>query len=398
MKRKLSILLVGIGGYGLNYLNALIGTHGNEEWELLGAVDPYPLKCPKYNDLLMLGIPVYPSMDDFYNVSAADLAIISSPIQYHAEQTCKALSFGSHVLCEKPAAATIQDISKMKEASDKSRKFIAIGYQWSFSDAVLRLKHDILEGKLGRPLRMKTIVLWPRGKDYYARAWAGKKKDSMGRWVLDSVASNAAAHYLHNMFFVIGDAEDQSACLVSVMAETYKANPIENYDTSVIRAYTDKGVEILFIASHAIPIVDRHEPEFEYVFENAVVRYKTLPQGEKASITAVLNDGTVIDYGSPNANGLKKLWKVIEAIRQGCMVPCGLEAASTHTVCINIVQEINPEPVVFPNNLICMDDINKITWVKGLGECLERCYTGWKMPHETGAAWAYIGDTKTLCE
>ena len=129
---------------------------------------------------------------------------------------------------------------------------VAIGYQWSFSPAIQRLKGDIAAGVFGAPKRLKTIVLWPRDETYYSRnRWAGKQRDEAGNPIFDSPVSNACAHYLHNMLYVLGDAVDRSAIPSRVSAELYRAHPIENYDTAALRCWTDRGVEILFIVSHA---------------------------------------------------------------------------------------------------------------------------------------------------
>lgn len=389
--KRVGIVLVGIGGYGMLYVNELLEHLKEEKYELRGVVDPYPQNCSKYNELLELGVPVFSTLDDFYKNSAADLAIISTPIQYHCTNTCTALANGSHVLCEKPVAATVQEAKQMMEQRDKAGKLVAIGYQWSFSDAILKLKEDILSGKFGKPVRMKSIVLWPRYWSYYERGWAGKKKDSSGNWVLDSVAANATAHYLHNMFYLLGDKINTSAVLKRVKAETYRANNIENYDTAAIRAYTDKGVEILFLASHAIEPVAVREPEFEYVFENGIIRYGIFEAEKAATVRAVMNCGTEIDYGNPFENNAAKFWSIMDAIQNGTYIPCGLEAASVHTKCINSVQESVPDAAEFPGDLICRDEDLKITWVKGLADVLNKCYDEWKMPGELEATWASCG-------
>ena len=127
-----------------------------------------------------------------------------------------------------------------------------IGYQWSFSKAIQSLKNDIIKGLFGKPIRLKTLALWPRDDEYYGRNnWAGRIKENQGKWVLDSPMNNAVAHYLHNMFYVLGFEVDSSAVPKQVIAECYRANPIENYDTAVCRILTTDDVEILFYASHA---------------------------------------------------------------------------------------------------------------------------------------------------
>ena len=98
------------------------------------------------------------------------------------------------------------DIEIMKEAQNKSGKFIYIGYQWSYSEPITKLKEDIASGKYGELKEMKTLILRPRDRDYFGRGvgWAGKICTADGKKVYDSVANNSAAHYLFNMLFVMG--------------------------------------------------------------------------------------------------------------------------------------------------------------------------------------------------
>src|SRR5690625_6934891 len=94
---------------------------------------------------------------------------------------------GSNVLCEKPTTANPNDINEMVEARDRTGKFLAIGFNWSFAPQTQRLKADILSGKFGKTKRLKTIVRWPRNDDYYDRSsWAGKKYSPDGDMIFDS--------------------------------------------------------------------------------------------------------------------------------------------------------------------------------------------------------------------
>ena len=53
-----------------------------------------------------------------------------------------------------------------------------IGYQWSYSEGIQSLKKDILTGRFGKPLRMKSMCLWSRDFSYFSRNnWAFRKKD-----------------------------------------------------------------------------------------------------------------------------------------------------------------------------------------------------------------------------
>lgn len=390
---KLSIVLVGIGGYGNGYVKELLANRGQREFIITGVVDPYPENSPSLAKLQELKIPVYHSLEEFYQEQQADLAVISSPIHFHYQQTCLALANGSHVLCEKPVTATVQDALKMIEAREEAGKMVGIGYQWSFSEAIIALKQDIIAGKLGVPQRLKTIVLWPRDQDYYNRGWAGKKQDHQGNWILDSVANNATAHFLHNMFYVIGSTMDSSGKIRQVEAELYKANPIENFDTSIIRTTTTDDVEVLFYASHAVK--ESFGPKFYYQFSKAVVQYDETNASDK-EITVHFNDGTVKSYGDPSVDSRRKLWMMIDAIINGDSIPCGIEASLTQTLCINGAQESMPQIHKFPEKLISVDQASKVVYVEGLAETLKEHYLKWTIPSETEVSWAKVGRTLDL--
>ena len=64
-------------------------------FRLVAGVDPAPRNCKRLADLSE-GVPVYPSLEDFYRV-AADLAVLSSPIHQHCRQT---LAAHGSTLCE----------------------------------------------------------------------------------------------------------------------------------------------------------------------------------------------------------------------------------------------------------------------------------------------------------
>ncbi len=102
-EKKVSLLLVGISGYGHSYLNEIFSERNNSAY-LTGVVDINPKRSDYYDEIVEKNIPIYNSLEEFYQEKQADLAIISTPIHLHKEQACYAMNHGSHVLCEKPMA------------------------------------------------------------------------------------------------------------------------------------------------------------------------------------------------------------------------------------------------------------------------------------------------------
>ena len=393
MTGPVTVVMVSIGGYGHFSLKILLEELPKGKVELAGAVDPAAKKAELYRELKTLGIPIFDSLRDFYDSGlSAELAVISSPIHYHVPQSCLALERGSHVLCDKPVGATIQEAVDLIRACETSGKWVSIGYQWSFSSAIQALKRDIIRGRFGKPLRLKTLCFWPRGEAYYRRNdWAGKKRDDGGRWVLDSPANNAMAHFLHNLFYVLGDEAGTSAAPKSVAAELYRAYRIENFDSVACRIFTLDGTELLFYASHTTSV--EQGPMFEFEFEKAVISY-----GDPAErIMAVDRTGSRKSYGSPeDSHQFRKLFVAMEAARDPGAEICGPEAAVSQTLCVNGIQESVPEVPFFPESLIHRSEDGSRLWVEGLGEALYDCYRGWILPSEAGFPWASLGKTIDL--
>ena len=191
-------------------------------------------------------------------------------------------------------------------------------------------------------------------------------------------------------------AVDRSAIPSRVSAELYRAHPIENYDTAALRCWTDRGVEILFIVSHATR--KSHGPEFQYEFERATVSFAEHRGGE---IVAQFTDGTQRSYGSPwESSDTGKLWATIRAIRAETPTVCGIEAAVAQTQVTAAAQDSMPSPIAFPSVLVRVEGEAgaRKTWVEGLEEILARTYDQAKLPSELNVAWARAGRSIEVAE
>lgn len=381
------VLLAGIGGYGNTYVNALLDHGAAHHATLAAAVDPAPQSCKRLAELTAAGVPVFADIDAALATVPADLVVLSTPISLHAPHAVAALDRGLNVLCEKPLCASTGDVRAMLAARRQSGRLVAIGYQWSFSDAVLALKQDILSGRLGAPRRLRTIVLWPRALDYYGRnAWAGRLRDAQGRWVLDSPVNNATAHYLHNMLFLTGRSLDRSLEPDALTAELYRANAIETYDTAALRLKGPDGIDIAFYVSHAVD--QALNPVCRFEFEKAVVTYGGT-DGNR--FVARFTNGETRDYGAPEQTD-RKLWTTLECLRTGAPVPCGIEAASPHVACV-LAAQASSAVTVCPPALVHTSPHaeSRLVHIDGIGAMLQQCYDRMALPSELGVPWARAG-------
>ena len=400
MPDTVRIALVAVGGYGGHYLKALLSPPDGQDIRFVGAVDPVAAaRAPDaVRQLEDRGIPLYPDLEGFFADHAADLVVIAAPHHVHCPAALAALAHGASVLCEKPVAATVQDARRMADAARRAGKFVAVGFQWSYAAGVQALKRDILAGRLGRPVQLKTLCLWPRDESYYGRnAWAGTKQAPDGAWVLDSPVNNATAHYLHNMLYVLGPTREASATPVDVRAELYRANPITNFDTGTLRIHTDAGAEVLFYSTHACAA--RIGPVASYRFERGVVHFDRYGSAPAPRFVARFADGTVEAYPSPAGDDLRKLWDCVAAVRTGAPVACDATAASAHLLCVNGAHDSMPDVTPFPDSLITLrgEPPHRIRAVRGLEDALIQCYDQAILPSEHGdLAWSTPGRTIDL--
>jgi predicted dehydrogenase len=375
MGKTVSVALVGIVGYGKGYLDRLMDEAEGKDINFCAAVARRPERCERIGQIRERGIKVFPSLEEMYaSGTKIDIVMISSPIQVHCQQSCLAMENGSHVLCEKPISATVQEAFKIMEVEKKTGKFCAIGYQWSFSDAIQGLKKDVMAGVFGKPIRLKTFTIWPRDEKYYGRNdWAGGLKTADGDWILDSPINNATAHFLHNSFYVLGATRETSAMPVDVTAELYRANKIQNFDTGVLRAHTDNGAEILFYSSHAAPV--SVGPVIHYQFEKADIYFDEYSK-KNSQIIARFKDGTKKMYGSPEDNKYRKIWDCVEAARNNVKPACCAQASAPQILCINGLQDSMPDVVDVPKECVKIAGAEgaKLTTINGLMDSMVQCY------------------------
>lgn len=386
--RKVSVVLVGVSGYGNTYLRELL-YENNRLINLTGVVDIAPKNSNFYQELIERNIPIYHSLRDFYKVNNADLAIVSTPIHLHSEHSCEAMMNGSNVLCEKPIAIDYKDIKKMKQTSKDTGKFVAIGFNWSFAPSIQQLKNDILAGEFGKAKRFKSITLWPRTKDYYNRSpWAGKKYSAQGDMIYDSIASNSAAHYLHHLLYLNGEEINKSAQISHLTAELYKVNNIDTFDTCAIKMITESNVEVYYYATHAVEEV--RNPQYVLEFEEATISYNQ--DSEPSDIIVKKNDGSMKKYEDPNQHRFAKLEICIQAIIRGDhRILCGIEAAIPHVDSIHAIHQSNTHPLTFPDEIIKYNQASNLLTVVGLGNTLMTCYKNWCLPFDLNIKWSKRG-------
>lgn len=395
--KPLRLLLVGIGGYGNTYVELLKRrlADGAGEVAIAGVADPLAERAPGYAWLQSLGVPFYDSPEAFYAQHTAELAVISTPIPLHGAHCACALKHGSHVLVEKPLCPTIQEAAALAALSRETGRFLAVGFQWSYSAPILALKRDILAGRLGRPITLKSYVSWQRFRAYYTNSWRGRRRDGQGRLTLDCVLTNATAHYLHNLFFLAGasgeaPALDRAETPDWALAEAYRVKPdMEMPDLFVLRGGLPCGADFWYGCSYSLagPQTTRFHCRYEY--GEVLFNEETADDHVRARFA----DGSETDYGNPQTP--QEIGRKLDACIRAAMgdriaLTCTAETAMPHIRTANSLLQALPGCPVPPDCLTELTDRNGDggVFAAGLDEALLGCYRQGRLPGEAGLAWS----------
>ena len=136
-----------------------------------------------------------------------DFVEICTQVDAHRDLVEQAAGRGVHVLCQKPAAAKRDDLVAMIGACERAGVRLMIHENWRFRSWYRAMKHQIVAGRLGRPIRVRLAhrdfrALRPGGfadQPYLARAPRLMLMDmgchliDCARFLMGEVASVSAA-------------------------------------------------------------------------------------------------------------------------------------------------------------------------------------------------------------
>jgi predicted dehydrogenase len=370
-----------MGGYARQVLHFLRDSEAeaNPPVSLKAICEPDVAKfAGEMKELRSSGLEVYTDLHSLLANKQVQAVWLPVPIMLHRQFTLAALDAGKAVLCEKPAAATVDEVDEMIAARDRSGHVVAVGFQDIYDPLVQDAKRRILSGELGKITRASVWGVWPRDSRYYGRNnWAGALRRN-GQWVLDSPVSNAMSHFITLLLYLLGPTQETAATPVSIEAELYRANDIENYDTCGLRVITDGGVSVLILLTHA----GKTECPTDLVVTG---NRGTVAFGGRESVTWTV-DGQAQTHPrlEPFGDMIRSFCRCVagdqsapiatlEIARQHAVVTNGAStAAELHQVAENFIETIHrPEQA----NLRAILNIESI---------LAACATQNKLPHESG--------------
>jgi predicted dehydrogenase len=127
----------------------MVDTH--PDTEIVGIFDPDAKKMA--NAVINFGIPadrVFTDFDVCLKATKPDLAILCAAPRDHADYTERLASYNTHVLVEKPFAASVADARRMIKAIQPTGKLLAINWPLAWVESHVTAKRLIDESTIGQ--------------------------------------------------------------------------------------------------------------------------------------------------------------------------------------------------------------------------------------------------------
>jgi predicted dehydrogenase len=157
MGKALQYGLVGYGLNGVEHVTELESSKLLGRAKLIAAYDPNP-QAREYIQKLDQ-VKATESFEDLLDIPELEAVIISSPPQFHADQTVAALESGLHVYSEVPMALNKNDVIRIIEAEKHSNNKYQLGENYCFIPEVLYAGHLSASGKIGSAVYSESEYL-----------------------------------------------------------------------------------------------------------------------------------------------------------------------------------------------------------------------------------------------
>ncbi len=196
-----------------------------------------------------------------------DLVSVCTPPYTHADIAVDFLLAGSHVIVEKPMAASLQECDRINEAAVKSGKLVSVIAQNRYRNPMMKLKAVLDTGLAGKVLHAQVDSFWWRGHCYYDLWWRGTWEKEGGGPTL-----NHAVHHIDALLWMRGRPSQVQAFMSNVAHDNAE---IEDLSIAMLR-YPDGTL------GQITSSVVHHGEEQQIIFQGANARISA-PWALKAS-------------------------------------------------------------------------------------------------------------------
>lgn len=250
----LKVAVIGTGAISSSHMEGYL--QFTDRCKIVALCDLYPEKAEAANRKYGLEAKVVKDYKELLH-EGIDLVSVCTPPYVHASIAIDFLHAGSHVLVEKPMAASLAECDEMNEAALQSGKLLSVVAQNRFRNSIMKLKQVIDSGLAGRMLHAQVNSSWWRGHCYYDLWWRGTWEKEGGGCTL-----NHAVHHIDALLWMMGPPAQVQAFMSNVAHDNAE---VEDLSIAMLR-YPDGAL------GQVTSSVVHHGEEQQFVFQGLNAR------------------------------------------------------------------------------------------------------------------------------
>lgn len=196
--KQLRFAIIGCGRMGRHHTQKLLA---DGRGHVVALMDAHQETARALQSEFCPTAQVTSTFADLLQVEGIDAAIICTPTAEHYRQAVACLDRGWHLLCEKPLAATRDEIVELIQRAEQARakgQVFSLGYQRRHTSLYRTLRREIQSGRWGtvRAIVSHNVENW---QQTIGGTWRDDPRQNPGGFVTD-----AGSHKLDSLFYVTG--------------------------------------------------------------------------------------------------------------------------------------------------------------------------------------------------
>jgi predicted dehydrogenase len=224
---KFGVLILGAGWVSTQHIHAYAN---NPHTEIRGICDIAPENARRQIEKAGLtDVAVFDNGDDALELGGVDIVSVCTPQHVHCENVLAAAAKGKHIILEKPAANSLDELRQMRDAVRSAGVKTVVSFVLRWNPMFQEIKRRIADDQLGEIFCVQT--------DYqsYNSAWWGAWEQGRRQDLSVSAMAVAGCHAVDALRWFAAQGEFEAAVPVEVFAyaggkrkgKTRQFNPID---------------------------------------------------------------------------------------------------------------------------------------------------------------------------
>lgn len=251
----IKVAVIGTGAIAPYHIRAYMNLP--EYYQIVALCDMYVDKAEHMAKEYQLDVPTYQDVTQMLQEVECDLVSVCTPPYTHASLAIQCMEAGRHVIVEKPMASSLEECDAMNLVSKKTNKILSVIAQNRFGTPMMKVKHILDTGLIGKVVHTQVDSFWWRGHSYYDLWWRGTWEKEGGGCTL-----NHAVHHIDIFQWMNGMPDE----VVAIMSNTSHDNAeVEDISIAVCKYNNGSVAQITSSVIH-------HGQEQQLIFQGQQAR------------------------------------------------------------------------------------------------------------------------------